>query len=89
MEDDRAAEAVECFRRRLVGRSRVDDDRLPELLCQGELPLEELELRVVRRVVPVEVEARLAQRNGSVVAEELPELWEVVRLLAPGLMWVD
>ena len=89
MEDDGAAEPLERLRRFLVRRPRVDDDRLPELFRQGELPLEELELGFVRGVVPIEVEARLAHRDRALVPEQVAKLRETCRVVAPGLVRVN
>ena len=65
MEDDRPAEVLEEACRVLVGRARVDDDRLAQLLRQLELSRERAELRVARRVVAEVVEPDLADRAFS------------------------
>ena len=67
----------------------MDDNRLPELCGQLELAFEELALPFVRRVVAVEVEAGLADRDGALVAEQLAQLVEPGRLGISRLMRVD
>ena len=76
MQDDGAVEAAECLRGLLVGRTAVDHDGLLQLARELELTVEEGELRLVLCVVPEEVQARLAQRNRAVVAEELARMEE-------------
>jgi len=49
------------------------DEALAELSGEVELPREELALEVVRGVVPVEVEPRLADRDHPLVQRQLPE----------------
>ena len=58
----------------VVGRARVDDDRLAQLARERELLLEEPLLRVVRRVVAVVVEARLPDRDDLRMPEQRAQL---------------
>ena len=89
MQDDGAFEAFERPCRRLVRRPRMDDHRLPEPARDFQLLLEEAKLRVARRVVAEEVEARLADGDCAVVAEQLGELGDASRLVACGLVGMD
>ena len=67
----------------------MDDDGLAELGGQLELALEELALAVVRRVVAVEVEAGLADRDRALVGEQLAQLVEPRRVGLGGLVRMD
>src|SRR5215211_6620240 len=89
VQDDGALEAFERLRRLVRGRARMNDDGFAELGRQLEVALEELALAVMRRVVAVEVEPGLADRDGALVAEELAELVEVLRVLLGSLMGMD
>ena len=79
MEDDGAVEVAERPGDIRVGCAAVDDDRLAELLGDREVRLEELALRIVRRVVAVVVEARLAHGDRIELAKRL----ELRRALRP------
>ena len=57
--------ASEACARVVVGRARVDDDRLAGLACELELRVEQLLLRRVRRVVAEVVEAGLADGDRA------------------------
>src|SRR4029079_5438226 len=81
MHDHRPGEALECRRGFVVGRARVDDDRLFELVWQLEMTLEEPELRVARCPVAKEVEPGLTHRDGLWTLEEGTDRLELVRLL--------
>ena len=72
MQDDGPAERLERGRGLVRRRARMHDDGLAEVGSQLELPLEELALAVVRRVVAVEVETGFADGDGTLVAEEVP-----------------
>ena len=89
MEDDGAAEALECGRDLLLRRAAVDDNRRPQPGGKLELPLEDLALPVARRVVAIEVEADLADRDGMLVSEELSQLVEPVCVVVCRLVRVD
>ena len=67
----------------------MNDDGLAELGRKLQLALEERALTVVRRVVPVEVEPGLADRDHALVAEQLAELVETPRVFVGGLVRVD
>ena len=86
VQDHRSLKAPQGRERVLVGRACVHDDRLAELVGEPELPLEEAELGVVRRVVAEVIEAGLADGNGSLVREEVAQLTEPLGLVAPGFM---
>ena len=89
MQDHRSLEAAQGRGVVLVGRACVHDHRLAELVGEPELPLEEAELGVVRRVVAEVIEAGLADGNGSLVREEVAQLTEPLGLVAPGFMRMD
>lgn len=67
----------------------MNDDGLPELAGELELSREELALEIVRGVVAVEVEPRLADRDGSLVGEQLTKLVEAPGVGVSGLVRVD
>ena len=71
---------------RLAG---VDHDRQPELARERELGREEAPLLVLRRGAVVVVEARLAHGDRTLVAEELAQLVDAMRLVASRLVRVD
>ena len=56
------------------GLARVDDERLPGLRRELDLPLEGTRLHLVRRALAVEVEAALADRNHARIDGQLGEL---------------
>src|SRR5919198_2237842 len=85
VENDDAVERGQRTRRFLVCGSRVDDHGLSELMREGELPLEELELSLTRRVVAVEVEPGLAHGDRAFVRQKLAKLWKPRRFLAARL----
>ena len=86
MQDHRSLKAPQGREGVLVGRACVHDDRLAELVGEPELPLEEAELGVLRRVVAEVIEAGLADGDGSLVREEVAQLTEPLGLVAPGFM---
>src|SRR5436853_7668011 len=77
MEDYASRDAGKPGERVVVGRARVDHDRLPELGGKLELGGEEAALAVARRVVAVPVEPGLADRNRLRMAEQLAQLREI------------
>src|SRR5581483_1603156 len=87
VEDDSTVETRKRCRRLVVCLPRVHDDRLPEAPGELELRLEHRSLCLPRGVVAVEVEPGLADRDSTVVAEELLEVVE--RLSVCGLVRVD
>ena len=89
MQDDGAGESCERVESRAVGRPGVDDDGLAELGSQRKLGLEEAQLRVVRRVVAEVVEPGLADSDRAVVAEQLTEFVEALRVGGPRVVGMD
>ena len=89
MHDDGAVEACQRVRRVPVGLARVDHDRLAELRGELELCIEEPPLPLPRRPVAEVVEARLADRDRSLVLEELTQLAETGGFTVAGLVRVD
>src|SRR5204862_737016 len=63
------------------------DDRHAELGGEGELALEQHALRLARRVVAEVVEAGLADRDRTVVAEQAPQLAEICG--RARFVWMD
>ena len=85
MEDHGAFEVAERPGDVGIGGPTVDDDRLAELLGEREVGLEELPLRVVRRVVAVVVQPGLA--DGDRI--EISEPAELRRVGLAGLVGMD
>ena len=67
----------------------MDHGRLPELGRERQLPLEQVELPVVGRVVAVEVEPGLADGDRARVREALAELVEPLGVVAARSVWMD
>ena len=61
----------------LVGRSRMDDERLAQLRGQLRLASKGLQLAVARRVVAEVIESRLPHRHGLRMLEQARELFQV------------
>ena len=82
MHDHRAVEVLERMRDLVLGGAGVDDHRLSELFGQLQLRFEDMPLVFPRRVVAVEIEPDLADRN-SVPGEssERLERFPVSRLM--------
>ena len=89
MQDDRAREPGERGARVVVGRARVDHDRLAELGCQLELRREDPVLRLGRRVVAEPVEPDLPDGDRLRVALEAAQLVDGGCVDALGLVRVD
>jgi hypothetical protein len=89
VQDDGARERLERGGGFRGGVARVHHDRLAELGGQFELAIEELALAVVRRVLAVEVEAGLADRDRAFVGEQVAQLVEPRGVGLRGLVGMD
>src|SRR6185437_13883352 len=78
VQDDGAVEAFEMRKGVRVGRPRVDDDGLAQVARETELRVEQVRLRVVRRIVAEVVEPDLPQRDGLRMREQAAQEVEVV-----------
>ena len=67
----------ELGERLVVGRARVDHERLAGLARERDLRRERALLILARRAVAVEVETRLADRHAALVRGERAQLGEV------------
>ena len=89
MEDHGAREAGQGGRRVCIRIARVDHDRQARRRRDLELAIEELTLDGTRREIVEVVEARLADRHGPRVTEQLDELVHPRSLRAARLVRVD
>ena len=85
MKDDGALEPGQRSLGGPIGVPVVDHDRKAELVCELELGGEERALQVMRRVVAVEVEPRLADGYSALVPEQQTS-YHVCTGVGPDLM---